>query len=101
MVDQVLGADGYTLADDLEGVSLSNGKHRPKTLDEVRAWIAQHGGEADIRRQQQDTLNEKTADTLDEINDKLSALTTRIAWATGAAIMLGGVITLVFRAVYP
>lgn len=80
---------------------MSNGKHRVETLPQAAAWIAQHGGEIDVKWEHQESLNKKMESTLDRIEIRISSLNTRIAWGTGAAVALGGVLTLAFRAAWP
>ena len=80
---------------------MSNGKHRVTTLQEACNWISGHGSEIDVKWEKQDQLNETVAETFKEISIRLDRLANRIAWATGAAVMLGGVLTLIFRTLFP
>ena len=64
----------------------------------MAAWIAQHGGEIDEKWRQQEARNVKIDDTFEKIFNRIDTLTTRIAWATGAAVMLGAVIAMAFEA---
>ena len=79
-------------------MDLANGKHHVTTLAEACTWIAHHGGQIDVKWEKQDALNLVTAQNFDRIFDRIDKLTTRIAWAAGAAVMLGGVITLAAQA---
>ncbi len=63
-------------------------------------WIAQHGGETDEKWKHQDLLNSQINKKFDKIFDRIDALTTRIAWMAGAAMMLGAVISLAAQAIW-
>jgi len=105
VADSALDADvmGHSIGRGLGlgGIELANGKHRCKNLDECLLWIADHGGTIDEKWRHQEMLNEKIDANLESINQRLADLTTRIAWAAGATFALGGVIALVFRAIWP
>jgi len=79
---------------------LSNSKHRVTTIGEATVWIAQHGGETDEKWKHQDLLNSQINKKFDKIFDRIDALTTRIAWMAGAAMMLGAVISLAAQAIW-
>ena len=78
---------------------MSNGKHRVSTPDESYRWIAQHGGEIDEKWKHQDELNTEIKLVLGQLMAKVDILLRRIAWATGVAAGLGGVITVVYQSV--
>ena len=76
----------------------SGGRHQVRTIDEAITWIANHGGEIDEKWRHQDLLNKQHAETTEKIFDRIDALTTRIAWMTGAAVALGAVLSLAAQA---
>lgn len=79
---------------------MANSKHRVQTLEDCTRWIAQHGGEIDERWRHQDLLNEHVDRDFEKIFERIDTLATRLAWATGAAAMLGAVITLAVQVIW-
>ena len=79
---------------------MPNGKHRVNTLDDVRVWIANHGGEIDEKWKTQEELNRAVNEAFNKLFEKVDALSMKIAYATGAAMLLGAIVALAVQSIW-